>query len=152
MLQYSGKLWTWPGSALPCLDQGTEPVFHDQIGEHSLPEGMEDTYRENSGEHFAGTIKFWQVRHDYCVPTDPGGVHTMFSVLPIIFHAFSACIFARERFWKSPRLLGIPCDCRSIVGRGHPLHSASRPCFQPWSGEKIGRDGSRSLPWISSII
>ena len=33
---------------------------------------------------------------------DPGGARTMFPVLPATFHVFSSCIFARERFWKSP--------------------------------------------------
>ena len=49
MLRSSGKFWTWPGSGPPRSDQGPEPVFHDRIGEHSLSERMEDTYRENSG-------------------------------------------------------------------------------------------------------
>ena len=49
MPRSSGKFWTWPGSGLPRSDQRTEPVFHDRIGERSLSERMEDTYRENSG-------------------------------------------------------------------------------------------------------
>ena len=49
MPRSSGKFWTGPGSGLPRSDQRTEPVFHDRIGERSLSERMEDTYRENSG-------------------------------------------------------------------------------------------------------
>ena len=32
------------------------------------------------------------------------GVHAMFFVLPVPFRVFSASIFVRERFWKSPCL------------------------------------------------